>query len=69
MSETKKRKVHTAEYKVKVGLEELRSGKTINQVGQEFDVHPVQWPWPKSAASLPAVDRQLVAECERWLRL
>jgi transposase-like protein len=42
MSETKKRKVHTPEYKAKVGLEALRSGKTINQVGQEFDVHPVQ---------------------------
>jgi transposase-like protein len=42
MSETKKRKVHTAEYKAKVGLEALRSGKTINQIGQEFDVHPVQ---------------------------
>jgi transposase-like protein len=23
-------------------LEALRSGKTINQIGQEFDVHPVQ---------------------------
>ena len=42
MSETKKRKVHTPEYKAKVGLEALRSGKTINQIGQEFDVHPVQ---------------------------
>lgn len=30
MSETKKRKVHTPEYKAKVGLEALRSGKTIN---------------------------------------
>lgn len=42
MSETKKRKSHTSEYKAKVGLEALRSGKTINQIGQEFDVHPVQ---------------------------
>lgn len=42
MSETKKHKVHTTEYKAKVGLEALRSGKTINQVGQEFDVHPVE---------------------------
>ena len=42
MSEIRKRKVHTPEYKAKVGLEALRSGKTINQIGQEFDVHPVQ---------------------------
>lgn len=42
MSETKKRKVHTPDFKAKVGLEALRSGKTINQIGQEFDVHPVQ---------------------------
>ena len=42
MSETKKRKVHTPEFKAKVALEALRSGKTINQIGQEFDVHPVQ---------------------------
>ena len=42
MSETKKRKVHTPEYKAKVALEALRSSKTINQIGQEFDVHPVQ---------------------------
>ena len=42
MSETKKRKLHTPEYKAKVALEALRSSKTINQIGQEFDVHPVQ---------------------------
>jgi transposase-like protein len=42
MSEPKKRKLHTPEYKAKVALEALRSGKTINQIGQEFDVHPVQ---------------------------
>lgn len=29
MSETKKRKFHTPEYKAKVALEALRSGKTI----------------------------------------
>ena len=42
MSETKKRKVHTAEFKAKVGLEALRGVKTINQIGQEYGVHPVQ---------------------------
>jgi transposase-like protein len=42
MSETKKRKVHTAEFKAKVGLEALRGAKTINQIGLEYGVHPVQ---------------------------
>ena len=42
MSETKKRKVHTAEFKAKVGLEAVRGVKTINEIGQEYGVHPVQ---------------------------
>jgi len=42
MGEAKKRKVHTPEYKAKVGLEALRGVKTINQIGQEYGVHPVQ---------------------------
>jgi transposase len=42
MSEAKKRKVHTPEYKAKVGLEAVRGLKTINQIGQEFGVHPAQ---------------------------
>lgn len=42
MGEAKKRKVHTAEFKAKVGLEALRGVKTINQIGQEYGVHPVQ---------------------------
>jgi len=41
MSETKTRKVHTPEYKAKVALQALRSDKTINEIGQEFDVHPM----------------------------
>jgi len=41
MSETKKRKVHTPEFKAKVGLEALRGVKTINEIGQDFGVHPV----------------------------
>lgn len=46
MSETKKRKVHTAEFKAKVGLEALKGQKTINEIGIEYGVHPVtvgQW--------------------------
>jgi transposase len=42
MSEAKKRKVHTPEFKAKVGLEALRGVKTINDIGQEYGVHPVQ---------------------------
>ncbi len=42
MSEKKKRKVHRSEFKAKVGLEALRGVKTINEIGQEFGVHPVQ---------------------------
>jgi transposase-like protein len=42
MSEAKKLKIHTAEFKAKVGLEALRGAKTINQIGQDYDVHPVQ---------------------------
>ena len=39
MSEAKKRKVHTPEFNAKVGLEALRGVKTINQFGQDYDVH------------------------------
>ena len=42
MSEVKKRKVHTPEFKAKVGLEALRGAKTINEIGQEYGVHPAQ---------------------------
>ena len=42
MSETKKRKFHPPELKAKVGLEALRGVKTINEIGQEDGVHPVQ---------------------------
>jgi len=42
MSEVKKRKVHTPEFKAKVGLEAVRGVKTINEIGQEYSVHPVQ---------------------------
>jgi transposase-like protein len=42
MSEAKKRKVHSPEFKAKVGLEAMRGVKTINEIGQEYGVHPVQ---------------------------
>ncbi len=42
MSTSKKRKVHAPEFKAKVGLEALRGIKTINEIGQEYGIHPVQ---------------------------
>jgi transposase len=42
MSEAKKRKMHTSEFKAKVGLEALRGVKTINEIGQAYGVHPAQ---------------------------
>ena len=46
MSEGKKRKVHTAVFKAKVGLEAVRGLKTISEIAQQHGVHPVmvgQW--------------------------
>ena len=40
--EAKKRKVHAPAFKAKVGLEAVRGMKTINEIGQEYGVHPVQ---------------------------
>jgi len=37
-----KRKVHSPEFKAKVGLEGLKGLKTTNEIGQEYGVHPVQ---------------------------
>ena len=42
MSEAKKRNGHGADYKAKVGLEAIRGVKTLNEIAQEYGVHPVQ---------------------------
>jgi len=42
MKAAKKRNVYSSEFKAKVGLEALREMKTINEIGQEYGVHPVQ---------------------------
>jgi len=42
MREAKKRKVHSPEFKAKVGLEAVRRMKTVNEIGQEYGVHPGQ---------------------------
>lgn len=41
MSETK-RKIFTGEFKAKVALEAIRGIKTVNEIGQEYGVHPTQ---------------------------
>lgn len=46
MSEVRKRRVHGAEFKAKVGMEAVRGVKTLNEIGQQYGVHPVvvgQW--------------------------
>ena len=40
MSGIKKRTVHSAEFKAKVALEALRGLRTLNEIGQEYGVHP-----------------------------
>lgn len=42
MTEVRKRKIFSPEFKAKVGLEGIRSLKTTNEIGQEHGVHPVQ---------------------------
>ena len=37
-----KRKTYTSSFKAKVGLEAIRGVKTVNEIGQEYGVHPVQ---------------------------
>jgi transposase len=41
MSETK-RKVFSAQQKAKVALEAIGGAKTINEIAQQFEVHPTQ---------------------------
>ena len=42
MKEAKQRRAHSPEFKAKVGLEALRGMKTVNEIGQEYGVHPGQ---------------------------
>ena len=41
MRETK-RKIFTGEFKAKIALEAIRGIKTVNEIGQEYGVHPTQ---------------------------
>ena len=42
MTEVKKRKTYSPEFKAKVGLEGVRGLRTTNEIAQEYSVHPVQ---------------------------
>ena len=37
-----KRKTYRAAFKAKVGLEAIRGVKTVNEIGQDYGVHPAQ---------------------------
>jgi transposase len=38
----KKRKIFSGEFKAKVALEAIRGLKTVNEIAQDFGVHPTQ---------------------------
>lgn len=40
MSEGKKRRAHSPEFKAKIGLEAVRGMKTVTEIAQEYGVHP-----------------------------
>ncbi len=76
MSEGRKRQVYSPEFKARVGLEALKGVKTINEIAQEYGVHPVQvGQWKKAiqeqVKSLPEGQRgpQPVVEHRRPERL
>jgi transposase-like protein len=57
MSEAKKRKYHSPEFQAKVGL----GAKTINEISQEYGVHPVQvGPWKKEFQGTPGAGQYAV---------
>ena len=41
MSETRKRRIYGAQFKAKVGMEAIREVKTLNELGQQYGVHPM----------------------------
>jgi transposase len=42
MTDTRKRRVYQPEFKAMVGLEAVRGVKTMNEIAQDYGVHPVQ---------------------------
>jgi len=57
MRTTKKRKVYTSAFKAKVALEAVKGRLTINQIANQFEIHPNQVStWKKQfLESLPQV--------------
>ena len=41
MSEGRKRRVYGAQFKAKVGMDAIRGEKTLNELGQQYGVHPM----------------------------
>ncbi len=42
MTVKKERKVYTPEFKAKIGLEALKNVEKVNEIGQEYGMHPAQ---------------------------
>ena len=52
----KNRKSFTSQYKAKVALEAIRGTKTLNEIAQEFAVHPTQvGEWKKALVPAPGI--------------
>ena len=61
MSDGKKRTVHSVECKAKVGMEAVRGVKTLNEIGQQYGVHPVvvgQWKKERIERAATLFDRK-----------
>lgn len=53
MTEVRKRKTYSPEFKAKVGLEAVRGLRTASEMGQGYSVHPVQPSRLGKSAALP----------------
>ena len=42
MTERKKRKAYSPDFKARVGLAALKGDRTVNEIGQAYGVHPAQ---------------------------
>lgn len=56
MSEGKKRRVHTAEFNAKLGLEAVRGVKKVTEIAQEYGVHHTQGTESLAGSTLDAFD-------------
>lgn len=66
-----KRRIHSAEFKARVGLEALKGIKTISEIGQENEVHPVQvskWKQELQGRLPELFERKNAADPEREAR-